>query len=388
MRRRTFGEKLGATAERSAVHTLGAPTATYASGSARALVMRAMQGKDDQEFIETFFRNGYFIVDRALAGGTEDFIKDLALLDNSMPGQSAAADTKAGPWSRAPARRTLWLDEEVAKDRYGAPAVSAAISLLKGVADALNPILSRHCADRAARGDPAYSSEPVAPATPNAVLTVPPEVMAAVYPGGGCRLAPHVDNSYSSETGSRWNARELTAIIYANAPDWNAQRDGGQLKIWPHSTDYQWEESEAVCIEPLGGRLVVFFSCFRHEVLPATRTRRAMQLWIFRPDRAIDEASGGPREQKPTLEQPLPRLSTAKRRRWRVVQCGVGGLPVRSGPGTSWKMSTATLQGGARLEQVDETDEWLHFRKLSGDGPEVGWVRTKAKTGDRLVEPE
>jgi len=385
MRRRTYGDKAGAKAtEQGAALTVGSPTAAYASGAARSLLMRAVQGKDEREFMSTFFRNGYFVLDRALAGDTEDFIKDLALVDNQVPGQSAAADTQAGPWSRSPARRTVWLDEEVAKSRYGAPAVSNAIALLKGMADALNPILSRHRADRAAEGDPAYTSPPVAPAAPEAVLTVPPEALVASYPGGGCRLAAHVDNSYSPETGSRWNARELTAIIYATPPDWDTERDGGALKIYPHSTDSQWDESRAVCIDPLGGRLVVFFSCFRHEVLPASRTRRAMQLWIFRPDQAISNQgpTGGNEDMVPAKPKPSPK------RTWRVSPCHVGGLLVRSGPGSSWKMHTTMLLGGARLEQIEEAGDWLHFRKISGDGPEVGWVTTKAKNGARLVERE
>jgi len=285
MRRRTFG---GPRPQgQSAAWTEGSATAPFASGAARAVLLRASERED---FEAAFFRDGYFFVDNALAGGTEDFVGDMASLDGAGVGE-----TQAGPWSRAPARRTLWLDEEVARSRYGAPGVSSAIAFLKGIADALNPMLSRHHGARAERGDPAHAWPLAAPATRDAVLAVPPEVLVAVYPGGGCRLAPHVDNSH--EGGRRWNARELTAILYATPADWDVERDGGALKVYPHSTDSEWSESDSVCIAPLRGRLVVFFSRFRHEVLPAYRTRRAMQLWIFRPDQATLQGGKIPQEE-------------------------------------------------------------------------------------------
>ena len=63
-------------------------------------------------------------------------------------------------------------------------------------------------------------------------------------------------------------------------------RDGGELQIWPDSADADWAGIEPVRVAPLGGRLVVLCSCLRHEVLASNRPRRAMQHWIFRPDRA------------------------------------------------------------------------------------------------------
>merc|ERR1711879_677999 len=109
---------------------------------------------------------------------------------------------------------------------------------------------------------------PKLPATSEAVLTVSPEVMVAIYPGRGCRLSVHMDNSFLKNRG-RWNSRELTAIIYATPSDWDVQRDGGALVFHPGDGE------DAVQIEPLRGRLVVFFSNLRHEVLPAYRMRRA-----------------------------------------------------------------------------------------------------------------
>jgi len=255
--------------------------------------------------------------------------------------------------------------------------VAGAIALLKGLADALNPMLSRHHAACAGRKEPGHRSPPAAPATRGAVLTVPPEAMVAVYPGGGCRLAPHVDNSYSAESDRRWNARELTAIIYATPPDWNPERDGGALLVYPHSTDSRW--GEPVRIDPLGGRLVVFFSCFRHEVAPAFRTRRAMQLWIFRPDVATAEGTDG------------PGAAPAQRpgRIWRVVgDAQRPGLVAREGKEPDSRLLPGQLRGGARLQELEVSGGRLRFRNLGGEGPESGWVLIAAKTGERLLEPE
>mmetsp|Transcript_126693 Transcript_126693/g.370184 ORF Transcript_126693/g.370184 Transcript_126693/m.370184 type:complete len:479 (-) Transcript_126693:17-1453(-) len=270
----------------SRAFSTGVATQAYSSDAARAALLRgrrpghgaAVDPNAYRDFERLFLRDGYVIVDGALPGGPADFVEEVARLD-SMGALRPAPQQALGQRGD----RILWLDESLAKARYDAPAVAAAVALLKGVAHALQPALSRHCSRRAGEGDPAYAELPAPPATSSAVLTVPPNAMVASYPGEGAGYLPHVDNQYLARLGRRVNPRELTAILYANPPDWRP-RDGGDLLLWPHSTHDHW--GDCVQIQPRGGRLVVFFSAFRHEVLPAFRERRALTLWIFRPDMA------------------------------------------------------------------------------------------------------
>mmetsp|Transcript_34406 Transcript_34406/g.106845 ORF Transcript_34406/g.106845 Transcript_34406/m.106845 type:complete len:485 (+) Transcript_34406:22-1476(+) len=231
-----------------------------------------------REFEKRFLKDGYVVLDGALPGGGQDFIEEMARLDQIgalRPAPQQALGQRGD--------RILWLDEALAKGRYCVPAVASAVALLKGVAHALQPAISRHAAERSSAGDPAYAELPAPPATSSAVLSVPPNAMVASYPGGGAGYKAHVDNQYIARLGRRVNPRELTAILYANPPDWRP-RDGGDLLLWPHSTHDRW--GDCVQIQPFGCRLVVFFSAFRHQVLPAWRERRAITLWIFRPDKA------------------------------------------------------------------------------------------------------
>ncbi len=58
----------------------------------------------------------------------------------------------------------MWIDELLATNRYGVPAVGAAVRLLKGLADALNPALTEYHNNCRALGDPADQMEPKYPA--------------------------------------------------------------------------------------------------------------------------------------------------------------------------------------------------------------------------------
>ena len=79
----------------------------------------------------------------------------------------------------------------------------------------------------------------------------------------------------------------MTAILYAN-PDWDGDRDGGLLRIFPRSTalnEAPDDNARVVELAPAGGRLVIFDSFLWHEVLPAKgRARFAVTLWITRPE--------------------------------------------------------------------------------------------------------
>jgi len=117
--------------------------------------------------------------------------------------------------------------------------------------------------------------------------------MLASYPADSIGYIPHQDSTFRNQYGNRTNPRELTALLYINPPDWDTERDGGELRIYPESEHLEWPPQDTVegewfgttKVAPLGGRLVVFFSRLWHEVLPAKRERRALTLWIFRPSK-------------------------------------------------------------------------------------------------------
>jgi SM-20-related protein len=90
-------------------------------------------------------------------------------------------------------------------------------------------------------------------------------VQVACYPGGGARYVRHLD----ALPGSR--NRIFTAIVYLN-PGWTPE-DGGRLRAWCGE--------EAVDIDPLAGRLVMFRSdALPHEVLPAWAPRYTLTAWF------------------------------------------------------------------------------------------------------------
>jgi SM-20-related protein len=70
--------------------------------------------------------------------------------------------------------------------------------------------------------------------------------------------------------------RIVSAIAYLN-PDWEVERDGGQLRLYLGEADTPPFEDVA----PLGGQLVCFMSDrFPHEVLPTLRERLALTGWF------------------------------------------------------------------------------------------------------------
>lgn len=291
----------------------GLSTAPFACAAARRLL--------PCEGVARLLRSGYIVAEALRGERLRAFVEEMARLDD---GFNLAAPPQHTPGQRGD--RIAWMDEDTAANRFGAPAVASAIRLLRGVADALNPALSQHHAARAAARDPARQWPPEAPATPERVLTAPLRAMAASYPGGGARYVPHKDNAYRKERGDRINTRELTAILYANPADWSLPAHGGALRLYPGSEDAEEEPPEApqsgwnargdrellcragpgpVTIAPTGGRLVIFFSALWHEVMPAHRVRRALTMWILRPDagsvdaHAADTCAWGP-ARKPT----------------------------------------------------------------------------------------
>ena len=85
--------------------------------------------------------------------------------------------------------------------------------------------------------------------------------------------------------------RILTAIFYLNDGDWDAEKDGGILRLF-HSSPLHQELQTATTttttlsftdIVPYADRLVVFRSdCMEHQVLPSLqRPRRAITVWLY-----------------------------------------------------------------------------------------------------------
>mmetsp|Transcript_18540 Transcript_18540/g.40571 ORF Transcript_18540/g.40571 Transcript_18540/m.40571 type:complete len:299 (-) Transcript_18540:314-1210(-) len=168
--------------------------------------------------------------------------------------------------------KVRWLSETDAESfllKAPCPSISQSIRVLKGVAAQLNSTL-------------------------NLRLLVQPQAMVSCYPGEGTYYKPHRDNedhvgchwcslrgSYVV-TGNPW--RQVTAVLYANPPDWDSTVDGGCLRCYTGSQledDTGTTSQQTRDVQPIGGRIVLFWSAHMvHEVLPAYRERYALTLWM------------------------------------------------------------------------------------------------------------
>jgi Rps23 Pro-64 3,4-dihydroxylase Tpa1-like proline 4-hydroxylase len=130
--------------------------------------------------------------------------------------------------------------------------------------------------------------KPMEPATLASPLTIPRRIQLAEYEHGGFYTA-HSDNSLQANE-MRSNFRHFTCILYCN-DEWQ-ERDGGALRIYLGSREVSRPtEAKEICdhidIFPQNGRLVLFDSCLFHSVervKDKTKVRRALTLWINRPD--------------------------------------------------------------------------------------------------------
>mmetsp|Transcript_67799 Transcript_67799/g.209774 ORF Transcript_67799/g.209774 Transcript_67799/m.209774 type:complete len:437 (-) Transcript_67799:85-1395(-) len=289
-------------------HRTGCCTAPFANPAAEAL-LGVDRGDIYSKPVVQLFKKGYVVIDNAIP---EEVLQAMRAEADK---QEATGTMKAhaGRQGKQRGDKICWVDEtwlsipvpqesQEAMDSLtptelcvGAwlsrEALSAGVALLKGVGDALNPALTARHNERREAGFVEHQAPPQPPATPEAVLTVAPKAMLASYPADSIGYIPHQDSTFRSEFRNRTNPRELTAILYLNPPDWDVERDGGELRLYPDSEHLEQPPQDAVNgewpgtqkIAPLGGRLVVFFSRLWHEVLPAKRERRALTLWIFRP---------------------------------------------------------------------------------------------------------
>eukprot|EP00434_Breviolum_minutum_P016502 symbB.v1.2.014546.t1/scaffold1066.1/size140347/10 len=253
---------------------------------AMARALRWMQmapGDVDGPLIQQLLSEGVVVVENAFEPGfAEDFVDEMSKLDNGWNLHPAPQLT---PGQRGD--RIVWVDEELAAERYGAPHVASSIASLKALAHVLNPALSELHRSCAAAADPLHLLQPKEPASEDAVLTVSPKAQLASYSHGGGYIC-HQDNRFRPTHGTRLNSRELTAILYGNDHSWDFQRDGGALRIFLNSEDLQEAPDPAeypnMEVNPAVGTLVIFFSRLWHEVLPSERVRRALTLWILRPE--------------------------------------------------------------------------------------------------------
>lgn len=125
---------------------------------------------------------------------------------------------------------------------------------------------------RLLRAIPAELERHTGKRAPWGVLSVPTQVMAAVYGGSPSRPTYYCKHFDGGGTG---NPRTLTAILYLNA-EWDAERDGGALRAYLPSAPGGFRD-----VVPQAGRLLLFDAkTVEHEVRPTFATRCAVTLWV------------------------------------------------------------------------------------------------------------
>lgn len=136
----------------------------------------------------------------------------------------------------------------------------------------------------------ASENDPLFPGTRENPLTTPGTIQAAEY-GIGEYYVAHSDNLLT-EGGIRSNYRFYTCILYCNS-DWDIERDGGALRIYPNTSNLTNPSSviarkmQFEDISPTNGKLLIFDSRLIHsveEVKSSSRKRRALTVWLMRPE--------------------------------------------------------------------------------------------------------
>jgi len=140
--------------------------------------------------------------------------------------------------------------------------------------------------------------KPIWPGTVDRPLSNPKSIQIAEY-GVNDFYAAHSDNSVtnasrdagaSGQDDVRSNYRAITCILYVNE-GWEA-KDGGALRIYLDSAEIKTPGDAKDCCEhvdvnPANGRLLIFDSKMVHsveKVLNENKVRRALTLWIIRPE--------------------------------------------------------------------------------------------------------
>ena len=228
-----------------------------------------------------------------------------AVLDGAVPARLIAS---AGAEARA-LDRLRWLGSETrlgvlrgdrhrmvvaARDRRSLPSLTSVLDRMVGAAARL-------------------STRGVLGARPGELIADPHGGMVACY-DAGARYARHTDREpdgnneirrrlVSGENMRMFNEnrpRHLTTIVYLPEVGTWEPRHGGELRLWPRGggnrttldpvlgsarlsgASHADTDADAVDVEPLGGRLVIFESQLVHEVRPvgADNSRCALTLWV------------------------------------------------------------------------------------------------------------
>eukprot|EP00418_Pyrodinium_bahamense_P083892 CAMPEP_0179055370 /NCGR_PEP_ID=MMETSP0796-20121207/23264_1 /TAXON_ID=73915 /ORGANISM="Pyrodinium bahamense, Strain pbaha01" /LENGTH=258 /DNA_ID=CAMNT_0020752017 /DNA_START=31 /DNA_END=807 /DNA_ORIENTATION=+ len=113
--------------------------------------------------------------------------------------------------------------------------------------------------------------------------------------------------------------------------------------------------------------------------------------WLLNPSMQAERPSMVPDAQVPKPGQENLRVNdlTARGSRWVVVGgLSTRGIIVRKGEELESPAFQFRLQHGAQLRAMQEVvGNRLHYRRLSGDGPDFGWVTVESR-GRALVEPD
>jgi len=74
---------------------------------------------------------------------------------------------------------------------------------------------------------------------------------------------------------------------------------------------------------------------------------------------------------------------------WEVVGgADKGGIVVRAGQETTSKQEGERLSTGALVEEIELAGERLHYRKVRGGGPSVGWVSVRIPAKDLVIKTD
>ena len=102
------------------------------------------------------------------------------------------------------------------------------------------------------------------------------------------------------------------------------------------------------------------------------------QLWIMNAD--ITAATGAPDPKDFQRRMLSLEAAEGQRQVWRIVGGSGGGILVRQGPELSAAKVPERLEQGATVEELHMLGERLHFRRLTGSGPDEGWIAVKIGT--------
>ncbi|CAJ1397634.1 unnamed protein product [Effrenium voratum] len=176
---------------------------------------------------------------------------------------------------------------------------------------------------------------------------------AGQTPGAACCVVGAAGNL------GGWDPKCAPELAPSGPLCWQGDVDaaGEEFKICIYNSsthDYTWEEQGPLHRLPMSGSLRATFEDAGSDVADAAKPAAA----------AKPEAA----------------------RSWRVVGGGdKGGIVVRSGVGLSSPEAAERLATGAVLQELQRVEERLQFRKVSGEGPEEGWVSLRLKGKDLVV---